>query len=73
MGLPEGLEELINKDAFDRESEGVLVALIKELRQQTSTSCVRFWITRALEAFLRGETITINQNFLLQHNLIEVP
>ena len=46
--------------------------LIHALKQEPASSCVRFWITRALEAFLRGETIALNQAFLLEQSLVEV-
>jgi len=65
------LEILNNEDYNKRNKHGVLVKLVHSLKHECPTSAVRFWITRALEAFLRGEIITLNQIFLLKHNLVE--
>lgn len=68
--FPKSIQELVDQQLFVAD-EGVLMALISSLKQEPASSCVRFWITRALEAFLRGETISLNQAFLLEQKLVE--
>lgn len=70
LAYPEGLREMVTQQLFVSE-EGLLMRLISALRQEPPSSCVRFWITRALEAFLRGETIALNQALLLEQRLVE--
>jgi len=71
LEFPPSLQELVDKKLFTAGTKGVLMELIHALKQEPASSCVRFWITRALEAFLRGETIALNQAFLLEQSLVE--
>nr|CAB3267281.1 short transient receptor potential channel 4-associated protein-like [Phallusia mammillata] len=76
LAVQKGLE--VPKDLKDFDTTnlshaniGILSEIVSLLKEESSSSCVRFWITRAMEAFLRGETQEIDQTFLLEKNLVE--
>jgi len=71
LAVPDELRDL-DIGALSRGERGILSYVIEQLKNESSTSCVRFWITRALEAFLRCETCPLNQSFLIRKRLVEV-
>ena len=52
--------------------KGVLSLIVNKLHARDDKSVISFWITRAMEAFLRGETSAAHQLFLINKNVIEV-
>ena len=53
-------------------SKGILTKLVEVTKKEPSESPFRFWLSRAVESFLRGKTSFADQTFLLRKGLLEV-
>uniref|UniRef100_UPI00358EE955 short transient receptor potential channel 4-associated protein isoform X2 n=1 Tax=Myxine glutinosa TaxID=7769 RepID=UPI00358EE955 len=54
-----------------RGEKGLLKKLIEVMKNKPPSSAFRFWLARAVESFLRGETSFVDQMFLLNLGLLE--
>ena len=69
--IPAALQDFDESKAFSGE-KGILTLIADNFRTLGSYSVIRFWITRAMESFLRGETDPVHQLFLIDKDVIEV-
>ncbi|XP_076823159.1 short transient receptor potential channel 4-associated protein-like isoform X1 [Clavelina lepadiformis] len=70
LPLPDDLKSF-DKSLLYSGEKGILTSILDRLKIEPATSLVRFWITRALEAFLRGTPCLLSQAFLIERKMIE--
>ncbi|KAH8009131.1 hypothetical protein HPB51_010921 [Rhipicephalus microplus] len=50
-------------------SNGLLTKIVEVLKKEAGSSTLRFWLSRAIESYLRGCTSSADQDFLLSRGL----
>ncbi|CAN8017405.1 unnamed protein product [Ixodes persulcatus] len=53
-------------------SKGLLTKIVEVLKKETGSSTFRFWLSRAIESYLRGCTSSADQDFLLSRGLLQL-
>lgn len=54
-----------------KEKIGLLSKIVKVIKQEPFSDSFRFWLTRAIESFLRGGTSFSDQLFLIKRGIVE--
>lgn len=64
--------ENINKQLMCRGSRGLLTKIVEVMKKEPTTSTFRlwFWLARAVESYLRGDTSYCDQIFLMRRGLL---
>ncbi|KAH9509476.1 Short transient receptor putative channel 4-associated protein [Bulinus truncatus] len=60
----------INKQLMCRGSKGLLTKIVEVMKKEPTTSTFRFWLARAVESYLRGDTSYCDQIFLMRRGLL---
>ncbi|KAL8560898.1 hypothetical protein ACOMHN_059082 [Nucella lapillus] len=63
--------ETINKSLMCRGSKGLLSKIVEVMKKEPPTSTFRFWLARAVESYLRGDTSYCDQVFLMRRGLLQ--
>eukprot|EP00918_Siedleckia_nematoides_P024820 GHVU01053597.1.p1 GENE.GHVU01053597.1~~GHVU01053597.1.p1 ORF type:complete len:770 (-),score=71.82 GHVU01053597.1:2839-5148(-) len=66
----EGLDN-INKQLMCKGSRGLLSKVVEVMKKEPTASTFRFWLARAVESYLRGNTSYCDQIFLLRRGLLQ--
>ncbi|XP_037284537.2 short transient receptor potential channel 4-associated protein isoform X2 [Rhipicephalus microplus] len=53
-------------------SKGLLTKIVEVLKKEAGSSTFRFWLSRAIESYLRGCTSSADQDFLLSRGLLQL-
>ncbi|XP_064466570.1 short transient receptor potential channel 4-associated protein-like [Ornithodoros turicata] len=53
-------------------SKGLLTKIVEVLKKEAGSSTFRFWLSRAIESYLRGCTSSADQDFLLSMGLLQL-
>lgn len=53
-------------------SKGLLTKIVEVMKKEPTTSTFRFWLARAVESYLRGNTSYCDQVFLMRRGLLQV-
>ena len=53
-----------------KEKDGLLTKIVQVIKQEPFTASFRFWLSRAIESFLRGGTHYADQLFLINRGLV---
>ncbi|KAK3605673.1 hypothetical protein CHS0354_013470 [Potamilus streckersoni] len=61
----------VNKTLMCRGSKGLLTKIVEVLKKEPTTSTFRFWLARAVESYLRGNTSYCDQIFLMRRGLLQ--
>ncbi|KAK7115154.1 short transient receptor potential channel 4-associated protein-like isoform X2 [Littorina saxatilis] len=61
----------INKQLMCRGSKGLLSKIVEVMKKEPPTSTFRFWLARAVESYLRGDTSYCDQIFLMRRGLLQ--
>ncbi|CAL1542010.1 unnamed protein product [Lymnaea stagnalis] len=64
--------DTINKQLMCRGSRGLLTKIVEVMKKEPTTSTFRlwFWLARAVESYLRGDTSYCDQIFLMRRGLL---
>ncbi|KAI8746483.1 short transient receptor potential channel 4-associated protein-like isoform X1 [Biomphalaria glabrata] len=64
--------DAINKQLMCRGSKGLLTKIVEVMKKEPTTSTFRlwFWLARAVESYLRGDTSYCDQIFLMRRGLL---
>ncbi|KAL5022171.1 hypothetical protein ScPMuIL_001326 [Solemya velum] len=62
--------ENINRQLMCRGSKGLLTKIVEVMKKEPTTSTFRFWLARAVESYLRGNTSYCDQIFLMRRGLL---
>lgn len=54
-----------------RGSKGLLTKIVEVMKKEPTTSTFRFWLARAVESYLRGDTSYCDQIFLMRRGLLQ--
>ncbi|XP_067938354.1 short transient receptor potential channel 4-associated protein-like [Watersipora subatra] len=65
-----GLDK-VNKANMCKGKEGLLTKIIEVTKKESPSSNFRFWLTRAVESYLRGATSYCDQVFILRRGLLQ--
>ncbi|XP_072013310.1 short transient receptor potential channel 4-associated protein-like [Amphiura filiformis] len=68
--IPEAIQNL-DRSLLCTGQKGILTKLVEVTKKEPSDSPFRFWLSRAVESFLRGKTSFADQTFLLRKGLLE--
>ncbi|XP_005093557.1 short transient receptor potential channel 4-associated protein isoform X2 [Aplysia californica] len=60
----------INKQLMCKGSRGLLTKIVEVMKKEPTTSTFRFWLARAVESYLRGDTSYCDQIFLMRRGLL---
>ncbi|BFZ19837.1 hypothetical protein BsWGS_22878 [Bradybaena similaris] len=60
----------INKQLMCKGSRGLLTKIVDVMKKEPTTSTFRFWLARAVESYLRGDTSYCDQIFLMRRGLL---
>ncbi|XP_055950667.1 short transient receptor potential channel 4-associated protein-like isoform X2 [Argiope bruennichi] len=52
-------------------NNGLLSKIVEVIKKETGASTFRFWLSRAIESYLRGSFSSADQDFLLRRNLMQ--
>ncbi|XP_067142158.1 short transient receptor potential channel 4-associated protein-like isoform X2 [Centruroides vittatus] len=52
-------------------NRGLLTKIVEVMKRETNGSTFRFWLSRAIESYLRGSTTSADQDFLIRRGLLE--
>lgn len=63
--------ESINKALMCRGAKGLLSKIVEVMKKEPPTSTFRFWLARAVESYLRGDTSYCDQVFLMRRGLLQ--
>lgn len=66
----DGLDK-VNKSLMCRGSKGLLTKIVEVMKKEPTASTFRFWLARAVESYLRGNTSFCDQVFLLKKGLLQ--
>ncbi|XP_065064588.1 short transient receptor potential channel 4-associated protein-like isoform X2 [Rhopilema esculentum] len=69
LDVPEGLDK--SKRLRCRGEKGLLTKILDVLKRTTPNNALRFWLSRAIEGFLRGRVSPPDQHFLINRDVIE--
>ncbi|GFY53685.1 hypothetical protein TNIN_156591 [Trichonephila inaurata madagascariensis] len=61
----------INRNSMCVGLRGLLTKIVEVIKRETGASTFRFWLSRAIESFLRGSFSSADQDFLLRRNLLQ--
>lgn len=61
----------INRQLMCRGSKGLLSKIVEVMKKEPPTSTFRFWLARAVESYLRGDTSYCDQIFLMRRGLLQ--
>ncbi|GFS30167.1 hypothetical protein NPIL_13851 [Nephila pilipes] len=61
----------LNRDSMCVGIKGLLSKIVEVIKKETGASTFRFWLSRAIESFLRGSFSSADQDFLLRRNLLQ--
>ncbi|XP_015924383.2 short transient receptor potential channel 4-associated protein [Parasteatoda tepidariorum] len=61
----------LKRDVMCVGTKGLLSKIVEVIKKETGASTFRFWLSRAIESFLRGSFCNADQDFLLRRNLLE--
>ncbi|KAK6185324.1 hypothetical protein SNE40_007584 [Patella caerulea] len=61
----------VNKQLMCRGSKGLLTKIVEVMKKEPTTSTFRFWLARAVESYLRGDTSYCDQVFLMRRGLLQ--
>ncbi|XP_052817711.1 short transient receptor potential channel 4-associated protein-like isoform X2 [Mya arenaria] len=61
----------VNKLLMCRGSKGLLTKIVDVMKKEPTTSTFRFWLARAVESYLRGNTSYCDQIFLMRRGLLQ--
>lgn len=61
----------INKQLMCKGSKGLLTKIVEVMKKEPTTSTFRFWLARAVESYLRGNTSYCDQVFLMRRGLLQ--
>ncbi|RUS72825.1 hypothetical protein EGW08_019418 [Elysia chlorotica] len=60
----------INKQLMCKGARGLLTKIVEVMKKEPTTSTFRFWLARAVESYLRGDTSYCDQIFLMRRDLL---
>lgn len=60
----------VNKQLMCKGSKGLLTKIVEVMKKEPTTSTFRFWLARAVESYLRGNTSYCDQVFLMRRGLL---
>lgn len=63
--------DAVNKQLMCRGSKGLLTKIVEVMKKEPTTSTFRFWLARAVESYLRGNTSYCDQVFLMRRGLLQ--
>ncbi|KAJ8302972.1 hypothetical protein KUTeg_019368 [Tegillarca granosa] len=63
--------ENVNKTLMCKGSKGLLTKIVEVMKKEPTTSTFRFWLARAVESYLRGNTSYCDQVFLMRRGLLQ--
>ncbi|XP_046354542.1 short transient receptor potential channel 4-associated protein-like isoform X1 [Haliotis rubra] len=63
--------ENVNRSLMCRGSKGLLTKIVEVMKKEPTTSTFRFWLARAVESYLRGDTSYCDQVFLMRRGLLQ--
>jgi len=69
LEIPSGLDR--SKRFRCRGEKGLLTKILDILKKTAPNNALRFWLSRAIEGFLRGKVSPADQYFLIDRNIIE--
>ncbi|XP_077974381.1 short transient receptor potential channel 4-associated protein-like [Styela clava] len=61
----------IDRDNCCLKHPGILTSIVQKMKAESDSSRIRFWMARALEAFLRGKPSKADQIFFMKKGLLE--
>ncbi|ESO95002.1 hypothetical protein LOTGIDRAFT_215160 [Lottia gigantea] len=61
----------VNKQLMCHGSKGLLTKIVEVMKKEPTTSTFRFWLARAVESYLRGDTSFCDQVFLMRRGLLQ--
>lgn len=61
----------VNKQLMCKGSKGLLTKIVEVMKKEPTTSTFRFWLARAVESYLRGNTSYCDQVFLMRRGLLQ--
>ncbi|KFM66261.1 Short transient receptor hypothetical channel 4-associated protein, partial [Stegodyphus mimosarum] len=65
--VPPGL----SRDLMCVGMKGLLSKIVEVMKKESGASTFRFWLSRAIESYLRGSFSSADQDFLLRRNLLQ--
>lgn len=63
--------DAVNKTLMCKGSKGLLTKIVEVMKKEPTTSTFRFWLARAVESYLRGNTSYCDQVFLMRRGLLQ--
>ncbi|XP_060063786.1 short transient receptor potential channel 4-associated protein-like [Ylistrum balloti] len=66
-----GSLENVNRQLMCKGSKGLLTKIVEVMKKEPTTSTFRFWLARAVESYLRGNTSYCDQVFLMRRGLLQ--
>lgn len=63
--------DYLNKQLMCRGNKGLLTKIVEVMKKEPTTSTFRFWLARAVESYLRGNTSYCDQIFLMRRDLLQ--
>ncbi|XP_053402088.1 short transient receptor potential channel 4-associated protein-like isoform X2 [Mercenaria mercenaria] len=61
----------VNRQLMCRGNKGLLTKIVEVMKKEPTTSTFRFWLARAVESYLRGNTSYCDQVFLMRRGLLQ--
>lgn len=63
---------MVDRQLMCKGSKGLLTKIVEVMKKEPTTSTFRFWLARAVESYLRGNTSYCDQVFLMRRGLLQV-
>ncbi|XP_054715839.1 short transient receptor potential channel 4-associated protein-like [Uloborus diversus] len=61
----------LNREDMCVGNKGLLTKIVEVMKKESGASTFRFWLSRAIESYLRGSFSSADQDFLLRRNLLQ--
>jgi Trpc4-associated protein len=71
LKVDEQILRVENKFRCTKEKVGLLSKIVQVIKQEPFSASFRFWLIRAIESFLRGNTSYADQLFLIKRGIVE--
>lgn len=71
LQVDESMLKVENRLGCTKEKTGLLSKIVQVIKQEPFSDSFRFWLTRAVESFLRGDTSYADQLFLINRGIVE--
>lgn len=71
LQVPEDQLKVDHRLRCTKEKAGLLSKIVQVIKREPFSASFRFWLTRAIESFLRGGTSYADQMFLVKRGIVE--